>query len=96
MNWFTWFILNGLSLYIVSFFMSIMGENSKLIVHHVGCDKNYSKSSKKEVWVSFILKFILCNPSDNHPQEDLAMSGYRPNMKYKILIIRFSIFLATY
>jgi hypothetical protein len=73
-----------------------MGENSKLIVHHVGCDKNYSKSSKKEVWVSFILKFILCNPSDNHPQEDLAMSGYRPNMKYKILIIRFSIFLATY
>jgi hypothetical protein len=24
------------------------------------------------------------------------MSGYRPNMKYKILIIRFSIFLATY
>jgi hypothetical protein len=34
-----------------------------------------------------------CRQSDNHPQEDLAKSGYKPDIKYKPLIILLYVWL---
>jgi hypothetical protein len=34
--------------------------------------------------------------SGNHPKEDLAKSGYQPNMKYKMFNHPFYIFFATH
>jgi hypothetical protein len=50
-----------------------------------------------ETWVLLFLnqfQRLLCRKSDDHPQEDLAKSDYKPEIKYKIFNHP-SIFLAT-
>jgi len=43
----------------------------------------------------FYKGIFVCNQSGNHPLEDLAKYGYKPDTKYKFLIILF-IFLAAH
>jgi hypothetical protein len=52
---------------------------------HLGCSSGFFYE------LLFVLKWLLsigrCRKSSNHPLEDLAKSGYKPNMKYQASII---------
>jgi hypothetical protein len=43
----------------------------------------------------FSLGIFVCSQSGYHPEENLAKSGYKPDMKYKPLIILLYFWLHT-